>query len=311
MVHKNENKVAVVGVGTAVVDYIGVVAEYPAADTQVELQTFSKQPGGNVATALVTLARLGVATGFLGKFGDDELGRFVHGRLLAEGIDLSKSLIDVDGSVGFAFIVVEAGTGKRTIMWTNQGKAYLMVAELDRQAILSSQYLHLDHYSSMEIAIAAAQIAKQGGVQVVLDAESVVAQIDELLPLVDVLIVCADFACDYTGLDDCERALAALYDHTAAHTVVITAGEQGSYCRNATTVHRQAAFATTPVDTTGCGDVFHGAFIYGLLQQWLLPRTAEFASAAAALNCRALGGQAAIPNLAEVQALLMAASVDK
>ncbi len=293
----------VIGVGAAVVDYLGVVPEYPGPDTQIELQQFSKQAGGNVATALVTLSRLGIATGYLGKFGDDELGRFVHAGLIAEGVDLSHSLIEVGGSMGFAFIIVEAGSGRRTILWTNDGKAHLTTDELCQQAILSSQYLHLDHYS-MDAAIAAASIARQGNVQVVLDAESMHPDIEVLLPMVDVLIVCADFARNYTGLNNFDHALESLYTQTAAHTVVITAGELGSFCRSATELHRQPAFVVTPVDTTGCGDVYHGAFIYGLLQHWPLARTATFASAAAALNSCELGGQTGIPDVSHVESFL-------
>lgn len=294
---------SVTGVGTAVVDYVGVVDHYPGPDTQVELQTFSKQSGGNVATAMVTLARLGASASFLGKFGDDELGKMVHTGLTEHGVDLSGSLVDVGGSMGFAFIIVEAGTGRRTILWTGEGKSHLAANEVDREAILASRYLHLDHYS-MEAAIAAARIAKEGNVQVVLDAEDVHPDIDELLPFVDVLIVCADFAYEYTGTNNCEDALAALFDKTAAHTVAITAGNLGSYCQTAAETHRQSAFPIEVVDTTGCGDVYHGAFIYGLMQDWPLARIAEFSSAAAALNCRGLGGQSAIPDLEEVEQFL-------
>lgn len=290
----------VIGLGTAVVDYIGVVAEHPAADTQVELQKFSKQPGGNVATALVTLARLGVQTGFLGKFGDDELGRFVENRMLAEGIDLSSSLTQTGGSMGFAFIIVESGSGRRTILWTNDGKSHLQLSEIDTDAILASQYLHLDHYS-IHAAIAAAKIARTGNVQVVLDAEAMPSGIEILLPLVDVLIVCADFARNYCQCDSLQEALDTLHDTTNAHTVAITDGENGSYCRDASQTHRQVAFKVEPVDTTGCGDVYHGAFIFGLIEGWPLPQISRFASAAAALNCRALGGQAAIPSRSEVE----------
>lgn len=264
------------------------------------MQSFSKQTGGNVATALVTLARLGVQTGFLGKFGDDELGQLVHTGLLNNGINLDGSIVEVGGTMGFAFIIVEAGTGRRTILWTGEGKAHLSAKELDQQLILSSQYLHLDHYS-MDAAIAAARIAKQGDVQVVLDAESIHPDIELLLPLVDVLIVCAAFAREYTGCDDYEAALNSLHQKTAAHTVAITAGDKGSYCRNNTETHRQYAFPVSALDTTGCGDVYHGAFIFGLIEQWPLARIAEFASAAAALNCRGLGGQSGIPDRAEVE----------
>lgn len=301
MSKKASSQPKVIGVGAAVVDYIGVVDHYPGPDTQIEMQTFSRQTGGNVATALVTLARLGVNTGFLGKFGDDELGRQVHAGLLSNGVNLDGSVIQPGGTMGFAFIIVEAGTGRRTILWTGDGKSHLTAQELNRKLILSSQYLHLDHYS-IDAAIAAAKIAKQGGVQVVLDAESVHPEIDTLLPLVDVLIVCAAFAREYSGCDDCEDALKFLHKNTAAHTVAITAGDAGSYCRDNTGTHRQLAFPVSALDTTGCGDVYHGAFIYGLIEQWPLARTAEFASAAAALNCRALGGQAGIPDLDEVEA---------
>ena len=81
----------VIGVGTAVVDYLGVVPHYPEMDSQIELMEFSKQGGGNVATALVTLARLGASTRFIGKIGDDELARFVLDGLCTEGIDVTQT----------------------------------------------------------------------------------------------------------------------------------------------------------------------------------------------------------------------------
>ncbi|MBX2880319.1 MAG: hypothetical protein KTR32_10330 [Granulosicoccus sp.] len=297
------NPLAVTGVGTAVVDYIGVVEHYPGPDTQIELQTFSKQTGGNAATAMVALARLGAQACFLGKFGDDELGKMVHADLTANQVDLSGSLLLPGGSMGFAFIIVEAGTGRRTILWTGKGKSHLTPDEVDRATILGSRYLHLDHYS-MDAAIAAAKIAREGNVQVVLDAEALHDGIHELLPMVDVLIACEQFARDYTCENNNDAALDALFAKTPAHTVAITAGEQGSFCRTASETHRQPAFPIDIVDTTGCGDVYHGAFIFGLMQQWPLARIAEFSSAAAALNCRGLGGQSAIPDLAEVESFL-------
>ncbi len=297
----------VTGVGAAVVDYIGVVDRYPAPDTQVELQHFSKQAGGNVATALATLARLGTRSSYIGKFGDDELAGHLRSTLQQQGVDLSHSITQAGSSMGFAFIIVEEGSGKRTILYTNQGKPELHESEIDPEAILASRFLHLDHYS-MNGAIAAARIAQQGDVQVVLDAESMHPDIDVLLPMVDILIACADFATQYTSEPDCMQSLNQLYNALPAHTVVITAGERGSFCRDAIQTHRQPAFAIPIVDTTGCGDVYHGAFIYGLLQAWPLPKTAEFASAAAALNCQGLGGQSAIPSRPQVEAFLASAS---
>ena len=87
----------------------------------------------------------------------------------------------------------------------------------------------------------------------------------------------------------------------------MTQGEKGCFCRNQQTVFHQPAFKVrNVVDTTGCGDVFHGAFIYGLLQNWSLRLSAEFACAVSSLKCRALGGRTGIPKLDEVKQFLRA-----
>ena len=293
----------VVGIGTAVVDYLGVVPHYPELDSQVELKEFSKQGGGNVATALVTLARLGASTCFLGKIGDDELARFVLDGLRAEGIDVAQTVIETNASVGFAFIMVDSTTGKRTILWTNQGKSHLSAEELTREQILAGRFLHLDEYE-MDAAIAAAKLAQNSSVKVVLDAESGLSGIETLLPLVDIVIASNDFANAYSGLSDFQAAAKFLHNQLQDTLVIVTAGEQGCYCVTNDDSFHQPAFVVDPVDTTGCGDVFHGAFIYGLLHDWNLRKTAEFSCAAAALKCRALGGRAGIANLSEVEAFL-------
>ena len=86
--------------------------------------------------------------------------------------------------------------------------------------------------------------------------------------------------------------------------VVVTRGEHGSYTVTGETAFATAAFPVAVVDTTGAGDVFHGAYLYGLLQGWDLVTTARFAGATAALKCTRLGGRAAIPGLPEVLAFL-------
>ena len=294
----------VIGVGTAVVDYLGVVPHYPESDSQIELMEFAKQGGGNVATALVTLARLGASACFIGKIGDDELARFVLDGLCAEGIDVTQTIIEPNASVGFAFIIVDSATGKRTILWTNQGKSHLNPTELTREQILAGRFLHLDEYE-MDAAIAAAELAKASDVKVVLDAESGRPGIETLLPLVDILIASNDFAKTYSGLSDFQAAAQFTHNKLQDTLVVVTAGEQGCYCINDDGCFHQPAFIVDPVDTTGCGDVFHGAFIYGLLHDWNLRKNAEFSCAAAALKCRALGGRTGIPNLSEVEAFLL------
>lgn len=300
-----DGHVDVVGVGTAVVDYVGVVPHYPRTDSQLQLNSLARLGGGNVSTTLAALSRLGASTRFLGKLGDDELGRLALRSVHEMGVDVSDVVIEAGASAGFAFIIVDASSGQRTILWSNQDKPLLAAAEVQADKVLSARYLHLDEYE-MEAAIAAAQFAHGTAVQVVLDAESGLPGVETLLPLTDVLIASHDFARDYAGAAATDYRSAARYMHERlpASIVVVTAGEQGSYCvANAGAFH-QPAFSVQAVDTTGCGDVFRGAFTFGLLQGWALNCVAEFASATSALKCRALGGRAGIPARAEVHAFI-------
>jgi ribokinase len=126
----------------------------------------------------------------------------------------------------------------------------------------------------------------------------------DLLPLIDHLVVSEKFALQAGGGNEPRRALEKLLRH-GAQAVTVTVGERGSHTlsREGEEFHQQA-FPMDAVDTTGCGDVFHGGYIYGLLQGWELRRTVRFAAACAALKTRALGGRTAIPTLAEVEAFL-------
>ena len=252
----------VVGVGTAVVDYLGVVPHYPPPDSQLQLQSLQRQGGGNASTTLATLAVLGASTCFLGKLGDDELGRFALTSLRDTGVDVSRVVIEAGASAGFAFIIVDADSGQRTILWSNQGKPQLSSAELDSEAILACNLLHLDEYE-MEAATEAARIAatSERKINVMLDAESGLSGIETLLPLVDTVIASHDFAVDYTGVsgNDYQAACTRMYDSLPAATVIVTAGERGCYCVTQHGGFHQPAFMVEPVDTTGCGDVFRGA----------------------------------------------------
>jgi sugar/nucleoside kinase (ribokinase family) len=123
------------------------------------------------------------------------------------------------------------------------------------------------------------------------------------VPLVDVLITGSGFARGLTGIDDIWRAGETILE-MGPRVFVETAGERGSY-----TVTRQQRFHTPAhrvqvVDTTGAGDVYHGAYIVGLIRGWDPVRCAAFATAAAALKCGQLGGRAGIPSYEEVMAFM-------
>ena len=294
----------VIGIGACAVDYLGIVPEFPRPDTKNQMKRFIRQGGGPVATALVALARLGASVSYFGKLGSDELSTFVLDDFVREGVDIGDVIKEEGAGPYFAFIVVDEKSGNRTIWWTDEEVPPIKPGEIKEEVIAKAKYLLIDEYQ-FETALRASQFARQSGVKVVLDAETPdKCGMDELIRMVDFLIVPHEFASGFTGDDDLESSAKALLD-LGPGAVVITLGAEGSFCKTAGESFRQAAFQVKAVDTTGCGDVFHGSFIYGLLQNWSLKVVTEFASAVAALNCRKLGGRAAAPTQQEVRDFLL------
>lgn len=291
----------VIGLGIASHDLIGVPSEEPRIGAKQSLSRWYEVGGGPVATALVTLARLGARVAMHGATGDDGYGAKIIAELQREGVDTAAMQIHPGGS-HVAMILAEPGRDRRTIFWHND-RAVLDALTLDRALLGSARALALDtHLGS--VAIEAAQIMGAAGGLVMIDAERLRDQTLELLPHCHVQIVSEHFARQVTGEQDlftAARALHARYGQLA----VVTGGAQGSWVVGRGAAFHCPAIAVEVVDTTGAGDVYHGAFLYGLLQGWALERVARFASVVAGLKCRALGGRAGIPGLAEAEQLML------
>jgi ribokinase len=294
---------AVVGLGQCAYDILGRVDAYPAVDAKAELEEVLFQGGGPAATALVTLARMDIATAFFGRVGDDDFGARIRSGLLAEGVDCGNLLTDPGRTSQFAFIAVEHGSGRRNIFWTRGSARPLSLSEIDPTPIRSCRVLLLDGLQQ-NASLAAAHIAREAGVTTVLDGGTFRSGTADLLPLIDHLVVSEKFALQACGGNEPRRALEKLLSH-GARAVTVTVGARGSHTlsREGEEFH-QRAFPVDAVDTTGCGDVFHGGYIYGLLQGWELRRTVRFAAACAALKTRVLGGRTSIPTLSEVEDFL-------
>ncbi len=282
-------------------DHLGVVPRYPALDTKIELEQFSMQGGGPVATALVTLAVLGVDTAFVGKVSDDDFGDFIRQGLEDAGVDIGHVVIEPGCVSPLSFIAVDKPTGKRSIFYTRGNVAPLDPADLPLEAIASAKVLHVDGLQ-MEAQLAAARHAREHGVKVVYDAGSEREGAEELVSLTDVLIASERFAAEIGAgaLAEGLRTLSA----KGPETVVITIGEEGSVGMEQGETYILPPLAIDPVDTTGAGDVYHGAFIYGMLQGWNLRERMRFANAAAGLKCRALGGRAGLATRDEIERAL-------
>lgn len=293
----------VAGLGCACLDFLGIVPHLPDRDDQVWMSDSIQQGGGMVSTGLVTLSRLGVSTAFAGKIGNDMAGRVVKEEFDLYGVDSAHLIMAPGGSTPVSMILVDESTGQRTIM-AGGSSVEMSPAEVPTGVVASAKYLLLDT-TTRQAALAAAGIARDAGVPVVLDADSLSRPQDirELLRSTDYLIASKVFAEALTGLTSPSDAAEALSGYGSSVTVV-TLGEKGSLTLADGRSFHTPAFPVEVVDTTGAGDVYHGAFIFGLLREWQLEKTAEFASAVAAMNCTRLGGRQGIPTLDEAISFL-------
>jgi len=302
-------EVQVVGLGQACVDYLAPVSAFPREDGKVQLSELHVRCGGPASTALVTLARLGVLTSFLGSVSDDFFGGRIVENLRRERVDISCLKITPGHTSQFAFIAVTGGTGRRTIFWHRGSVPHLAPDDVDLSIFPKARVLHLDNLM-IEASMEAALQAHGRGMMVVMDAGTLREGSRDLCAHVDVLIASRTFAEALVSPDEGpEAALRAILE-LGPREVVITLGDRGSVGTTGGEPMVQPAFRVATVDTTGAGDVFHGAYIYGMLQGWDMARCMRFASAAAALKCMQFGAQTAIPRLHEVEEMIKRSTTD-
>ncbi len=290
-----------VALGCCSNDYLAILPEIPL-DGKVQILSHIVQGGGPAATAAVAAARLGMNAGFIGVAGDDEHGLRIIRELEQERICTAGMQIRKGCSSTFAYCWIEQDTGKRSIAWSRGDGEELSADEIDPESISHARVLHLDGHN-IRGALAAAEIARRNGVKVSLDAGTPRPGMEELLPYVDLLIASEDFARRFTGEEDLERALFKLGENGSEVTGV-TMGCKGSIAlENGSLVHCPA-FDIRAVDTTGAGDVYHGAFAVRYSETGDLRTSMRFASAVSALKCLKPGGRTGIPSRLEVESFL-------
>ena len=298
----------VVGLGVSTVDILALVEHFPTGDDTQPALAMGVQGGGPVASALAALARLGARTAMLDALGDDWRARQILDEFAALGVETRFIVRRPGQSSGLASILVQAGSGQRAIVYSPKNAGDLLPEELPAALVQGARFLHLNgrHWAA---CLHAADLARQAGVRVSFDggAGRYRPDLHQLLPLVDICIVARAFAAEYTACDAIRPAAQALLAEGPS-LVVITDGINGSWVfpKAAGSFHQPAFCMPQVVDTTGCGDAYHGAFLFGLLRGLPLRQTAALASAVAALNSQALGGRAALPSLPQVEAFLRA-----
>lgn len=298
----------ILGLGCVCVDDFVYIPSYPPADTKIRVYKRDRQCGGLTATALVTAARLGARCAFAGLLGFDELSRVVEENFTREGVDVSFAPRAADAPVIHAIVIVGEDAASRNIFYSIGGRTGADETLPEESVICSSRVLFLDQYG-MSGNLRAAAIAHSAGIPIVADfEEDNDPRFLELLALVDHLVLPSDLATKITGEAVPEKTVEALWNKDR-EAVVVTYGVNGSWFTGKDGVIRhQPAFKVKAVDTTGCGDVFHGAYAAGVAQGASLEECVRLAAATAALKATQPGGQRGIPRRNVVDDFLRAST---
>jgi sugar/nucleoside kinase (ribokinase family) len=291
----------VVGYGENSLDFLAVLGKWPAPDSKVALDSFEFHPGGQVATAVLAAARLGCRARYVGVFGDDRWAADVRGAVGAGGVDLVA--IERRGTPTRTAVILVDAAGRRTVLERRDPRLGLRDGEVDAAVFQSGRILMIDA-TDVPGSIGAARAARAAGARVMVDVDRPVEGLEPLLRLADVVIASAQFTQPAAAKTAAADALAAS-GKPAAQVWITTLGADGSVAWDGEREIRTPGRVVAARDTTGAGDVFRGAFA----AKWAsggsdLEGLLDYANSAAALACRELGAQGALPTPAEVDWLL-------
>jgi sulfofructose kinase len=292
------SKVDLVGVGLNATDTLIALADYPARGSKVEYRAANVLPGGQVATTVVACQHWDMSTRYVGILGDDAAATLHREAFTRSGVEMQ--IVTVPGGASPQSLILVDGGGERTVLCRRDERVALKSGDLDRQWIVNARALHVDGYDT-EAATVAAGWARAAGIPVIADLDEVYPGVERLLENVDYLIVSRDIPSRLMAEPDLEMALRQMQRRYGCRLTAATLGHEGVVAWNGKQVHHAAAYRVPVVDTTGAGDIFHAGFIYGLLQNWPLERQLDFACAAAALNCMAVGARGGIQAIETIE----------
>jgi sulfofructose kinase len=297
------NQFDLVGVGLNATDTLLIVSHFPAYAGKVPFEAEILSPGGQVASALATVAKLGLAVKYIGTVGDDERGRVQIDSLRETGINLDDVEIRQNCPNQTAYIIIDQSTGERTVLWSRPDCLRLAPESITLEKIACARMLHVDGHDTPAIE-KAARLARSQGIPVTCDVDTIYQGFDRVLESVDYLVASSEFPHQWTTERDPFRALEAIQNEYKMKCAAMTLGSHGALARIDGQFVYSPAFVVNCVDTTGAGDIFHGAFCYAVLKGMGMRDTLEFANAMAALNCTKLGARGGIATGADAQALI-------
>ncbi len=288
-----EKSFDVVGVGLNATDTLLLVPQFPAYGGKAPFVREIQSPGGQVASAMVACAKLGLRTKYIGSVGDDNGGRILMRSLDQAGIDISHVQLRRDCPNQSAYIVIDQTTGERTVLWQRPDCLRIIPEQIGPEQICCAKLLHIDGHDTPAVEHAA-RIAQENAIPVTVDVDTIYRGFDRVLPYVDYLIASTNFPVEWTSERDPFRALELIQKEYSMRVAAMTLGPYGALALADGKFHYSPAFVVNCQDTTGAGDVFHGAFCYAVVKDYSIDDALEFSNAMAALNCKELGAQGGI-----------------
>jgi len=294
-----------VGFGLNAVDHLIVVPEYPAFDTKIRLLDHMQSAGGQTASAMVALQRLGFKTAYAGRFGSDPEGQFGLASLKAEGVNIERAEVVEGATTQIAFIIIDARNGERTIVWDRHDGLAYKPDESPKDFGSLGRVLHLDAHDPPACVRVATDAKNSGGI-VSADIDNIYDGLPELLPLIDLLITSKEFPHRLTGISDERASLIEVKARYGCALVGMTKGVAGALVLCEDRFIESPAYAAPGGcrDTTGAGDAFHSGFLSGLLSGEDLSTSLKYGNAVAAMKCSALGGRTSLPTRSELHEFL-------
>ncbi len=295
----------ITGVGAAVLDHLNLIEDYPMEDGSTHITQIISQGGGACATAVVAAKRLGMHGQMIASVGDDETGRMILDGLDMEGIDTTMIEVVSGGISPHSEIMVDPKTGTRTKFVCNNTLPPIEWNSDQIALLKNSDILHVDG-TRYDNAMAAIEIAKQNHIPVSVDGCHMETDRElnrKMAEQADILIMNARYPKLVAKTETTEDALAYFASH-GPKVVISTQGTKGCLAWIDGHVEVFPAYSVKAVDSTGAGDVFHGAFIAAYMRGFDVAKAIRYATIAAALKCTQVGGRAGIPTDREILSYL-------
>ena len=241
---------------------------------------------------------MGLRTRYVGKVGEDHAATLHREEFARRDVEAHLSIARGTPSQQ-AFILVDR-TGERTVLWKRDSRLTLLPEEVNRDWVVNARALHVDGHDTAAAALAA-QWAHEAGIPVTADLDDLYPGYELLLTKIDFLITSRDIPARLSHDTDLRNSLPEVRRRYGCRLTAATLGHEGVLAWDGEKFHYARAYQVEAVDTTGAGDIFHASFLYGLLQGWPLQRQLEFACAAAALNCTAVGARGGIEPVENIE----------